>query len=160
DTGGSRRRPPEERTDENKEKAISFAAYRCLRNLYPDGSPPPPLVQPSARLGAMLLSYGYSLLETCDLLTDEECRNSDQATAAGVGNVAAQAVIDARRNDGSNQYGDAGLPAPCPVSALWPLPCVATAYKQTSSHPTPDPGEVWAYSDYIAPGYAPYVPAN
>src|ERR1043166_7549266 len=41
DTGGTRRRPPDERTDENKAKAISFAAYRCLRNLYPDGSLPP-----------------------------------------------------------------------------------------------------------------------
>src|SRR5262249_62270285 len=47
DTAGSRRRPPEERTYENKEKAISFAAYRCLRNLYQDGSLPLPLDQPS-----------------------------------------------------------------------------------------------------------------
>src|SRR5213592_4895747 len=38
DTGGSRRQPTEEHTDDNKAKAISFAAYRCLRNLYPDGS--------------------------------------------------------------------------------------------------------------------------
>src|SRR6266568_1082760 len=77
DTGGSRRQPTEERTDDNKAKAISFAAYRCLRNLYPDGSLPPPLAQPSVRLQAVLLGYGYSLLETCDLLTDEDCRNSD-----------------------------------------------------------------------------------
>src|SRR5438034_11746116 len=45
DINGTRRRPPGERTDANKAKAISFAAYRCLRNLYPDdGSskvPPP-----------------------------------------------------------------------------------------------------------------------
>src|SRR5881628_1551012 len=34
--GGSLRRPPAERTDANKAKAISFAAYRCLLNLYPD----------------------------------------------------------------------------------------------------------------------------
>src|ERR1043166_6303184 len=114
DTGGTRRRQPEQSTDENKAKAISFAAYRCLRNLYPDGSLPPPLAQPSVRLQAVLLGYGYSLLETCDLLTDEDCRNSDPATAAGIGNIAAQAVIDARRDDGSNQYGDL-TPAPCPV---------------------------------------------
>src|SRR5207244_8911496 len=38
DIGGTRRRPEGERTDENKAKAISFAAYLCLRNLYPDGS--------------------------------------------------------------------------------------------------------------------------
>mgnify|MGYP003694399891 CR=1 FL=1 len=54
----SRRRPVEERTDENKAKAISFAAYRCLRNLYPDGSLPPPLAQPSVRLNAMLVGLG------------------------------------------------------------------------------------------------------
>src|SRR5690242_766142 len=33
DLSGSRRRPVDERTDANKAKAISFAAYRCLRNL-------------------------------------------------------------------------------------------------------------------------------
>src|SRR5262245_45920449 len=36
DTTGTRRRAPGERTDANKARAISFAAYRCLRNLYPD----------------------------------------------------------------------------------------------------------------------------
>src|SRR5438094_7481317 len=49
DTGGTRRRPANERTDENKAKAISCAAYRWRRNLYPDGAVPPPLVQPSVR---------------------------------------------------------------------------------------------------------------
>src|SRR2546428_3990585 len=106
DTGGSRRQPTEERTDDNKAKAISFAAYRCLRNLYPDGSLPPPLAQPSVRLQAVLLGYGYSLLETCDLLTDEDCRNSDPVTAAGIGNIAAQAVIDAPRPDRAHQDSD------------------------------------------------------
>src|SRR5215475_13127701 len=75
DTAGSRRRPPEERTNENKAKAISFAAYRCLTNLYPDGSLPPPLAQPSVRLQALLVSQGYDLAETCN--TDDECRAAD-----------------------------------------------------------------------------------
>src|SRR6266705_159017 len=87
DTGGTRRRPAGERTDDNKAKAISFAAYRCVRNLYPDGSLPPPLAQPSVRLNAMLVSLGYSLNETCN--TDEDCRNSSPETAAGLGNTAA-----------------------------------------------------------------------
>src|SRR6266478_5238162 len=155
DTGGSRRQPTEERTDDNKAKAISFAAYRCLRNLYPDGSLPPPLAQPSVRLQAVLLGYGYSLLETCDLLTDEDCRNSDPVTAAGIGNIAAQAVIDARRHDGSNQYADL-TPAPCPVLTPWPHPCAASAYGQTSANPT----RTGAYSDYVAADYDPYVPTN
>src|SRR5258706_11624298 len=32
DVHGTRRRPQSDRTDANKAKAISFAAYRCLRN--------------------------------------------------------------------------------------------------------------------------------
>ena len=153
DTAGSRRRPAEERSDENKAKAISFAAYRCLGNLYPDGSLPPPLAQPSVRLNAMLLSRGYGLDETCN--TDDQCRAADPSTAAGIGNIAAQAVIDARRHDGSNQYGDL-TPAPCPVLTPWPMPCAATVYGQTSANPD----RTGAYSDYVADGYTPYVPAN
>jgi len=153
DTSGSRRRPSDERTDANKAKAISFAAYRCLRNLYPDGSLPPPLAQPSVRLNDMLVSRGYSLAETCN--TDEDCRGSDPTTPAGIGNIAAQAVIDARRHDGSNQYGDL-TPAPCPVPAPFPLACAAAAYGQTSADPT----RTGAYSDYVAADYDPYVPTN
>jgi PAP2 superfamily len=153
DTAGLRRRPVEERTAENKAKAISFAAYRCLGNLYPDGSLPPPLAQPSVRLNAMLLSRGYSLKETC--ATDHKCRTADPDTAAGIGNLAAQAVIDDRRHDGSNQYGDLP-PAPCPVLTPWPQPCPGAAYGQTSLNPE----RTGAYSDYGADGYTPYVPAN
>src|SRR5215510_7870363 len=153
DTGGSRRRPADERTDANKAKAISFAAYRCLRNLYPDGSLPPPLAQPSVRLNDVLLSKGYSLAETCN--TDDDCRRSDPTTPAGIGNIAAQAVIDARRHDGSNQYGDLTA-APCPVPTPFPLPCAAAAYGQTSADPT----RTGAYSDYVAADYGPYVPTN
>src|SRR5262245_54291613 len=36
DPGGQRRRPEGERTKPHKAKAISFAAYRCLMNLFPD----------------------------------------------------------------------------------------------------------------------------
>jgi hypothetical protein len=153
DIDGSRRQAPGERTAENKAKAISFAAYRCLRNLYPDGSLPPPLAQPSVRLNAMLVSLGYSLAEAC--ITDDECRAADPATPAGMGNIAAQAVIDARRHDGSNQYGDLP-PVPCPMLTPWPQPCAAAAYGQTSLNP----GGTGAYSDYVADGYTPYVPGN
>ena len=150
DPGGTRRRPAIEHTDENKAKAISFAAYSCLRNLYPDGSLPPPLAQPSVRLRAMLVSLGYDLREACG--PNDKCRGGD--LAAVIGNLAAQAVIDARRHDGSNQYGDLP-PAPCPVSP-WPQPCAAGAYGQTSG----DPARTGPYSDYKADGYMPYVPVN
>ena len=153
DTDGVRRRPLEQRTDENKAKAISFAAYRCLHNLYPDGSLPPSLAQPSVRLDAMLMGLGYSLDETCS--TDNKCRAADPATPAGIGNIAAQAVIDARRYDGSNQYGDLP-PVPCPMLTPWPHPCAAAAYGQTSSNP----GRTGPYSDYVVDGYTPYAPGN
>src|SRR5262249_18799399 len=142
-------------TNENKAKAISFAAYRCLRNLYPDGSLPPSLPQPSVRLNAALLNQGYICTPDSPL---DDCQNFDPTTPQGIGNIAAQAVIDARRNDGSNQYGDL-LPAPCPmfpVRTPWPHPCAAAIYGQTST----DPHRTGPYSDYSADGYDPYVPKN
>src|SRR5262249_18508421 len=160
DTAGSRRRPLEERTDENKEKAVSFAAYRCLRNLYPDGSLPPTVEQPSVRLDAFLTNQDRN---GQPVRTGPGYDLADTSTAAEIGNIAAQAVIDARRHDGSNQYGDLP-PVPCPVltPSLWPLPGAASVYGQTSDHPIPLPGEVWAYSDYdLGPlVYSPYVPTN
>ena len=80
---GSLRRPPDEFIDDNIAKAISFAAYRCLVNLFPAGA---------ARLATVMGNYGYKL--------------NDKTTPADIGNAAAQAVIDARIGDGSNQYGD------------------------------------------------------
>src|SRR2546425_711053 len=52
--GGSLRQPTTKRTDDNKAKAISFAAYRCLRNLYPDAAS-------TVRLNAALVGHGYQL---------------------------------------------------------------------------------------------------
>jgi hypothetical protein len=80
--GGSLRRPAAERTPENKDKAISFAAYKVLVDLFPARQ---------ADYAAQMAELGYSL--------------SDTSTAATVGNTAAQAVIDYRHTDGSNQLG-------------------------------------------------------
>src|SRR5262249_61659750 len=116
DINGTRRRPAAERTDDNKARAISFAAYRCLQNLYPDdGSSkvPPPSTglapSPSARLGAVLAALigPYPPSDTSTMNPNKP---------AGVGNIAAQAVIDVRANDGSNQYGN----APCPPGNVCP----------------------------------------
>ena len=79
---GSLRRPAAERTLANKNKAISFAAYRALVDLFP------------ARQFdfAEQMSYlGYAV------------DGSDTSTPATVGNTASQAVIDYRHGDGSNQ---------------------------------------------------------
>ena len=112
------RRPAAEQTDVNKATAVSFAAYRCLVNLFPLGA---------SRLEAVLRSLGHEPLNT----------TTNPSTPQGIGNVAATAVIAARRNDGSNQYGDlrlgayadytyyasANLPMPFCLPAL-PGPCL------------------------------------
>src|SRR5207253_861100 len=96
--GARLRRPASERTDANKAKAISYAAYRCLANLYPAGA--------VARLPAVMQSHGY---DPTDLSTDV-------TTPQGIGNVAANAIINARLNDGSNQYGNLNPLNPLPYS--------------------------------------------
>ena len=149
DVLGTRRQLPAERTDGNKAKAISFAAYRCLTNLYPGAAP-------AARLGAVLAPYRDPLRPP--LSPTDEVSSMDPNTAAGIGNIAAQAVIDARRHDGSNQYGDL-TPAPCPMPTPWPLPCPGTAYGQTSADEA-SRAKSGAYADYVADGYLPYLPTN
>jgi hypothetical protein len=89
---GTLRQLPGTFTVADKEKAISFAAYRCLVNLFPAGA---------ARLATVMYNYGYTL--------------DDITTPAHIGNAAAQAVIEARIPDGSNQYGDLHPPPDCPL---------------------------------------------
>jgi len=91
--GASLRRPAAERTLANKNKAISFAAYKALVDLFP------------ARqfdFAEQMTALGYAV------------DGSDTSTAATVGTTAAQAVIDFRHADGSNQlngYADTCQPA-------------------------------------------------
>jgi PAP2 superfamily len=81
------RRPPSERNDANKARAISHAAYNCLLNLFPAGA---------GRLSAEMRRLGF----------DPNDMGADTATPQGIGNGVAAAVIASRRHDGSNQYGD------------------------------------------------------
>jgi hypothetical protein len=81
----SLRQPTAERTLANKEKAISFAAYATLVDLFPTQQ---------AAFDQQMSTLGYA--------TD----GSDTSTAAMVGATAAQAVLNYRRNDGSNQAGN------------------------------------------------------
>ncbi|MFP5265299.1 MAG: DUF6851 domain-containing protein [Blastocatellia bacterium] len=85
--GGALKRPPSERTEENKKKATSFAAYRALVDLFPT----------QKQIFDRLMS---------DLGYDPSDATTDTSTAAGVGNVASAAVIEFRHHDGSNQLGD------------------------------------------------------
>lgn len=84
--GDQLRRPKNERTEANKEIAISYAVFRALLNVYPDDS---------AWIEAEMRKLG----------SDPRNDSTDLATPAGVGNVAAAAVIDYRQNDGANQSG-------------------------------------------------------
>jgi hypothetical protein len=80
--GGTLRRPMSERTMLNKKKAMSFAAYRALVDLFPTKVD---------NFNAVMEQLKYDL--------------GDPTTPAEVGNKACQAVLDFRHNDGSNQLG-------------------------------------------------------
>ncbi|MDQ6664667.1 MAG: phosphatase PAP2 family protein [Acidobacteriota bacterium] len=85
--GGGLRRPASQRTLDNKNQSISYAAYNALVDLYPSQK---------SDFDALMKSLGY----------DPSNKSVDLSTAAGVGNVAAQAVLEFRHRDGSNQLGD------------------------------------------------------
>ena len=85
--GAPLRRPPDERTDANKSRAVSYAAYRALSDLFPS-------VQ--STFDRVMTDLGYTVSDA----------STDATTATGVGNVAAAAVIAFRHHDGSNQLGD------------------------------------------------------
>jgi hypothetical protein len=85
--GAALRRPPSERTLENKSKAIASAAYRSLLYVYPEDAP---------WLSEQMRAQGH----------DPADASTDPATPQGVGHLAAKAVIDYRRRDGANQHGD------------------------------------------------------
>jgi len=81
------RRPHTERTLHNKEIAISYAAFRTMSEYY----------YPDKELFASFMK---------DLGLDPEDMSLDPSTPAGIGNLAAKAVIEARKGDGANQYGE------------------------------------------------------
>jgi hypothetical protein len=79
------RQPTAERTLANKAKAISYAAYATLVDLFPTQQP---------AFDQQMTALGYA--------TD----GTDTSTPVTVGAGAAQAVLNYRRNDGSNQVGN------------------------------------------------------
>lgn len=148
--GSIPRRPSAEANDANKTKAVSYAAYRCLLNLYPAGA---------ARLDAVLRGFGYDPLDV----------STNLATPQGIGNAAASAVIAARRNDGSNQYGDlaAGAYADytgyAPVNAPMPFcmpastdTCVTNATDATRWQPLT--GSTGVIQKFVAPHWERVTP--
>ena len=86
---GSLRRPTAEDTLANKNEAISYAAYQVLTDLFKD----PASV---AAYNQQMSDLGYPIDTT----------TTDPTTPQGIGNVTAQAEIDFRHGDGSNQLGN------------------------------------------------------
>jgi hypothetical protein len=82
----AKRQPSVKRTQKNKEIAISYAAYRTMMEYY---------FSDSVMLRSKMIEFGL----------DPADESLDPDSPIGIGNLAAKAVIEARRNDGSNQMG-------------------------------------------------------
>jgi hypothetical protein len=85
---GALRRPLLERTEANKEKAMSYAAFRALSDLLP--------VDTNSVYIPLMKRLGY----------DPADNSTDIETPIGIGNVACAAVLEFRHHDKSNQLGD------------------------------------------------------
>jgi hypothetical protein len=85
--GGKLRRPSEERTLANKDKAIAQAVTRVLLDIY---------AEDAAWIKERVRKEGID--------PDNQCM--DPAKPEGVGNTAAKALMDYRHHDGANQLGD------------------------------------------------------
>ncbi len=81
------RRPESEQTLSNKEIAISYAAYRSMSEYY---------YSDKELFKNFMLELGL----------DPNNESLDPSTPEGIGNLAAKAVIEARRGDGANQYAE------------------------------------------------------
>lgn len=81
------RRPTSEHTLQNKEMAISYAAYHTLKEYYP---------KDSTLFIDFMKELGY----------DPEGRTLDISSPLGIGITAAKAVIESRKGDGANQYAE------------------------------------------------------
>lgn len=81
------RRPKSERTPANKEKAITYAAYRAMLDILPEDK-----------------TWLEEQMRRRDF--DPRDNTTDLSKPQGVGNTAAKAVIEYRHTDGANQLGD------------------------------------------------------
>ena len=81
------RQAASEHTLKNKEVAISYAAFRTMNEYY---------YSDTALFRKFMLKLGL----------DPDNHSMDPSTPEGIGNLAAKAVIEARKGDGANQYGE------------------------------------------------------
>jgi hypothetical protein len=144
--GDTLRRPTAERTQANKGKAISFAAYRALADLFPQ----PEQVQ---KFTDQMRSLGY----------DPTDGSTDTGAASGIGNVAAGAVLKFRHQDGSNQLGDLhpGAYSDCPplyVPVNTPEPGPVNDPDHWQPLRVPDGRGGFVVQSYIAPHWGRVIP--
>lgn len=85
--GTKYRQPLELRTESNKTTAMSYAAYRVLVDLFPDFA---------SDFAEGMRNYNFDINFTA----------TTPNTPAGIGNLAAAAVLAYRHDDGANQLGD------------------------------------------------------
>lgn len=85
--GARLRRPAGEATIDNKNKAISFAVYRVLVDLYPTEKP---------RFDGQMALLGYDFYNT----------STDTSTPEGIGNRVASELLTFRHADGANQLNN------------------------------------------------------
>ncbi|GAC1418222.1 MAG: hypothetical protein NVSMB62_09770 [Acidobacteriaceae bacterium] len=127
--GDSLRRPPKERSLDNKNEAISFAAFRALSDLFP--SEIIPTFQP------LMVSMGY----------DPANLSLDITTPAGIGNVACNAVLSFRHHDGANQLGDLHPGAYSDYTGYAPMNAASTLPVSAASVVYPDHWQPLIYDD-------------
>jgi len=85
---GALRRPVSERSVANKERAVSYAAYRALADVLPS--------ETDSIYIPLMKHLGF----------DPADQSTDIETATGVGNVSCRAVLEYRHHDKANQLGD------------------------------------------------------
>jgi hypothetical protein len=129
---GALRRPAAERTQANKERAISYAAYRALADVVP--------VDTESVYKPLMKQLGYNPNDN----------STDIETPTGIGNVACAAVLEFRHHDKSNQLGDLapGKEQSRPEGG-------ATGHERPASEGGPYKDATGPYSDWSG-----YVPVN
>jgi hypothetical protein len=125
---GALRRPAAERTRANKERAVSYAAYRALSDVLP--------VDADSVYAPLMKQLGY---DPADSSTDIE-------TATGIGNVTCAAVLEFRHHDKANQLGDLAQGAYTDWSGYAPVNAPGTIPARTAVQ-NPDHWQPLTYVD-------------
>ncbi len=134
--GSALRRPATEFTDANKQKAISFAAYTCLNDLFPSQA---------ANFDNLMGTLGYNPKDN----------TTDLSQPVGIGKAAANAVLNFRHSDGSNQLGDLHPGAYTDYTGYQPVNSPNTVVDPNHWQPLQFSGKTQAF---IAPFWGKVVP--